>query len=490
VTEYPHVPDPESGGASASEAADGTGSEPRGATADGSEPAAESPTSEAASQTPQGGYHNLANYPQQSGQAQPPSYGQQPSYGHQPTYGGYGQPQYGTPYGAPYRASGNQPTAAWQPTPAPAQPASKRHATRTVLLAAATAALVGAGVGAGTVALTDNTTTSSSSAGLAVTTQTAPNTAKTDGTITAAANKIQPSVVTINVRGTQAAGTGSGVIIRSDGYILTNNHVVTAGGTGATLTVVANDGQQGTARVIGTDALDDLAVIKVDGLSNLTAATFGKSSQLVVGQTVVAVGAPLGLSDTVTAGIVSNTARPVTTGDTQNTEAVFNAVQTDAAINPGNSGGPLVDLNGNVVGINAAIATASSGGLNIPGQQQESGSIGIGFAIPSDEAGRIANELITTGKATHAVLGVTPGALTQANATGALIAQLTPNGPAAGAGLKAGDIITAIDGQRLDDPVALVAAVRSHAPGDTVTVTYQRNGQTQKVQVKLGSASS
>ena len=300
-------------------------------------------------------------------------------------------------------------------------------------------------------------------------------------------------MVTINVSGSQESGTGSGVIIRSDGYILTNNHVVSVAGTGGSLTVVTNDGQQAAAKIVGTDSSDDLAVIKVDGLKNLTAATFGKSSSLVVGQTVVAVGAPLGLSDTVTSGIVSNTARPVTTGDSSNTEAVFNAVQTDAAINPGNSGGPLVDLNGNVVGINAAIATANNGGLNIPGQQQQqSGSIGIGFAIPSDEASRIANQLITTGKATHAVLGVRVGssAQNQSSQTGATLASVDANGPAAAAGLKAGDIVTKFGGQRLDDATALVAAVRSHSPGDKVSLSYLRNGKSATAQVTLGSATS
>ena len=423
---------------------------------------------------------------------EPPSPQGSSPYGAYP--GGYPPPQYTHPLPpvTGYPPAG-QPPFAGGPAAPTAQPAKSRSG-RTVLVAAVTAALVGGGVGAGTVALTDNNnnTTTTSSAGLNVTAQTAPS-VKLDGSITAAANRIQPSVVTINVSGSQESGTGSGVIIRSDGYILTNNHVVSVAGTGGSLTVVTNDGQQAAAKIVGTDSSDDLAVIKVDGLKNLTAATFGKSSSLVVGQTVVAVGAPLGLSDTVTSGIVSNTARPVTTGDSSNTEAVFNAVQTDAAINPGNSGGPLVDLNGNVVGINAAIATANNGGLNIPGQQQQqSGSIGIGFAIPSDEASRIANQLITTGKATHAVLGVRVGssAQNQSSQTGATLASVDANGPAAAAGLKAGDIVTEFGGQRLDDATALVAAVRSHSPGDKVSLSYLRNGKSATAQVTLGSATS
>jgi putative serine protease PepD len=421
----------------------------------------------------------------------PPPQGSSP---YAPYPGGYGTPEqaqytHPLPPVTGYPPAG-QPPYAGGPSAPSAQPKSPTR--RTILLAAVTAALVGGGVGAGTVALTDNNNTTTSSAGLNVTTQTAPS-VKLDGSITAAANRIQPSVVTINVQGSQESGTGSGVIIRSDGYILTNNHVVSVGANGGSISVVTNDGQHASAKIIGTDSSDDLAVIKVDGLKNLTAATFGKSSSLVVGQTVVAVGAPLGLSDTVTSGIISNTARPVTTGDSSNTEAVFNAVQTDAAINPGNSGGPLVDLNGNVVGINAAIATANNGGVNIPGQpQQQSGSIGIGFAIPSDEASRIADQLISTGKATHAVLGVRVGssAQNQSSQTGATIASVDANSPAAAAGLKAGDIVTEFGGQRLDDATALVAAVRSQAPGDKVSLSYLRNGKSATAQVTLGSATS
>jgi putative serine protease PepD len=208
---------------------------------------------------------------------------------------------------------------------------------------------------------------------------------------------------------------------------------------------------------------------------------------------VVAVGAPLGLSDTVTSGIVSNVARPVRAGD--NDQAVFEAVQTDAAINPGNSGGPLVDLNGSVVGINAAIATdGSGGGLQIPGQPpQQSGNIGIGFAIPSDEASRIASELIATGKATHAVLGVEVGGAQSSNQTqrgGVPLRSVTAGGGASKAGMKVGDIITAIDGQRVTTADSLIAAVRNHAPGQQVKVTYVREGKTAEVQVTLGSSDS
>jgi len=201
---------------------------------------------------------------------------------------------------------------------------------------------------------------------------------------------------------------------------------------------------------------------------------------VVIGQTVIAVGAPLGLSDTVTSGIVSNTARPVRSGD--NDQAVFDAIQTDAAINPGNSGGALADLNGNVIGINAAIATPNTGGLQIPGQTQQSGSIGIGFAIPSDEVSRIAAELIATGKATHAFLGVGPTNQQANNVAGAQIGSA-----AAKAGLKVGDTVTKVDDQRVDDFDGLAASIRSHVPGQTVTLTIIRDGKTSTLRVTLGS---
>jgi putative serine protease PepD len=440
-----------------------------------SEPAFSSPeqppTAEQSSYRPASGYSAAPDY----SAAQPGD-----------PYAGYQQPSFHT---EPLPPS----SPAFGPYAPPATKPPKHRQMRTIFVAAVTAALVGAGVGAGTVALVDdNNNNGTVVSSLSTTTASAPVNAKTDGTVAGAAAKIQPSVVTISVSGSQESGTGTGVIIRSDGYILTNNHVVSVAGTGGSIQVLTDDGQQATAKIIGTDEPDDLAVIKVDGLSNLTAATFAKSSNLVVGQAVVAVGAPLGLSNTVTSGIVSNTARPVRAGD--NDQSVFNAVQTDAAINPGNSGGPLVDLNGNVVGINAAIATANSGGLQIPGQSQQSGSIGIGFAIPSDEASRIANELISTGKATHAVIGVQVNASSNGQSTngmlGATLSSVQSGTPAAKAGLRAGDVITKVGQQRIEDADGLIAAVRSHAPNDKVTLTYTRDGKTNTVEVNLGSSTN
>ncbi|MFL6161863.1 MAG: trypsin-like peptidase domain-containing protein [Jatrophihabitantaceae bacterium] len=429
----------------------------------------------------------------------PPATASYPPIGsYQPRYGQGGYPQGGS-YGQGGYGQGGWPSppgfsaAAPGPNSYPAdQPGSTRSRTRRrpLVILALVAALLGGGVGGGIVAIADHSGGNTVNTGLRITNSTGAAAAKLDGTVGAAAAKIRPSVVTINVAGQQEAGTGSGVVIRNDGTILTNDHVVDIANGAGQIEVVLADGRTAPAKVIGRDTSDDLAVIRVDGLSGLTAATFAKSSSLTVGQTVVAVGAPLGLSDTVTSGIVSSLARPVRAGD--NDQAVFNAVQTDAAINPGNSGGPLVDLNGSVVGINAAIASnPSGGGLQIPGQATESGNIGIGFAIPSDEASRIASELLATGKATHAVLGVQVANTSVASGTaGVTLQTVTSDGVAAQAGLKAGDLITKIGDQRVTTADALIAAVRSHAPREKVAVSYTRGSKSNTVTVTLGSSDS
>ncbi len=449
------------------------------------------------------------SYPQQ-GQPAPSSYPPAPGgaafqpyrpYGndHDQTYAGQrgysAQPAYpGQPGYQPMQHTQQLPGVEgyYPPATVAADERTKPRRGRLLLLTALIAALLGGGVGGGIVAAADHNDGNSVNTGLRITNATGAPAAQVDGTIGAAAAKIRPSVVTIGVRGGQQSGTGSGVIIRQDGYILTNDHVVSIGSGAGAIQVILADGRTSSAKIVGRDTSDDLAVIKVDGLDNLAAATFAKSSSLTVGQAVVAVGAPLGLSDTVTSGIVSNQARPVRAGDKD--QAVFEAVQTDAAINPGNSGGPLVDLNGSVVGINAAIASDNSGGgLQIPGQPaQQAGNIGIGFAIPSDEASRIAGELIATGRATHAVLGVEVGgsAGTTSSLPGVPLHSVTAGGVAAKAGLKAGDIVTSIDGQRVTDPDALIAAVRNHAPGQQVKISYLRNGKSSDLEVTLGSSDS
>jgi putative serine protease PepD len=232
-------------------------------------------------------------------------------------------------------------------------------------------------------------------------------------------------------------------------------------------------------------------VVQLSGASGLTPATFADSDSVQVGDLAVAIGAPLGLSDTVTDGIISATNRAVTTGSAQDDATVIDALQTDAAINPGNSGGALVDAAGEVVGINTAIASVASG---IPGQESQSGSIGVGFAIPSNTAQRIAEEIVQTGSATHAVLGVrAQTAASDTNGevgTGAQIVQVEDAGAAASAGLRAGDVVTAVGDRAVTTSTELTAAVRSAAPGDEVTLTVRRDGRTSTVDVTLGSSDS
>lgn len=322
------------------------------------------------------------------------------------------------------------------------------------------------------------------------------------GTPEAAAATIAPSVVTVEVSGTQTSNspfggsqaapvsdTGSGVVLRSDGYVLTNNHVVAAAETGGSVHITLSDGRTVAATIVGHDATDDLAVLKATGVTGLTSAVFAPSAQLRVGQAVLAVGAPLGLANTVTQGIVSTLHRPVATGEPgASAQSVIDAVQTDAAINPGNSGGALVDLAGRVVGINSAIAsTGSSGG-------GQAGNIGVGFAIPSDDATRVADQLIATGHATHAQLGTAAGDAASgtdgAPGLGATIQRVTAGGPAARAGLQAGDVVTKLGGRVVTEANGLIVAVRSHDPGSVVRISYLRGGVARSTTATLAGAPS
>jgi putative serine protease PepD len=316
---------------------------------------------------------------------------------------------------------------------------------------------------------------------------------------------------------------GSGIILSSDGLILTNNHVVaTAANPGHApaprersprepdsppdpaappesggprepdsgrpngkpkTTVTFSDGRTAEFTVVGADPTTDIAVVRVQGISGLTPISLGSSANLRVGQPVMAVGSPLGLEGTVTTGIVSSLNRPVsTTGETGNQNTVLDAIQTDAAINPGNSGGALVNMSGQLVGVNSAIAT-----LGGDSPDAQSGSIGLGFAIPVDQAKRIADELIKTGTAAHASLGVQ---VTNDKGTpGAKVVEVVPNGAAAAAGLPGGVVVTKVDDRTVNSADALVAAVRSKAPGDKVTLTYKDpSGDSKTVQVTLGKA--
>jgi putative serine protease PepD len=385
-----------------------------------------------------------------------------------------------TPYGWPAPPA--------EPEPQP--PREKRPRARTAALALAL--MIGSGAAGGALALGLHDEPAAPVAGAATIQRAASGgtAAVTAGTPQSAAATIGPSVVTIRVSGTattqtpfgnqqqQVSGTGSGVVLNKDGYIVTNNHVVSAAVGGGTVSVLFSDGTSADAEIIGTDPTSDLAVIKVAASAELTPATFADSDDLVVGQAVLAVGAPLGLSNTVTEGIVSTLNRPVRTGESGASEqSVIDAVQTDAAINPGNSGGALVGLDGKVVGLNSAIATAGSG---------SSGNIGVGFAIPSNTVSEVAQELIKDGSADHPQLGVSLGATT--DGSGALVTQVS--GPAAAAGLKPGDVITKIGDRPVTDADSLIVAVRDHQPGESVTVTYVRDSQTRTASATLATAPS
>jgi putative serine protease PepD len=395
-------------------------------------------------------------------------------------------------------AGGTYPTAALTPPePEPSQPGRSRR-IGTVSIVAVTAFVFGAGgVAVGAELLNNNGSSTPSTVGASTLPVSASALTTSPKSYAGIAARVLPSVVSINVTSSNGSGdTGSGVILSSDGYILTNNHVVAAVASGDALSVTFNDGTSQSAKVTGTDPLDDLAVIKV-AKTGLTPATLGDSSAIQVGDPVLAVGSPLGLTGTVTAGIVSALNRPVETqaeqsnpfslngGSAQAAQPpVFDAIQTDAAINPGNSGGPLVDSKGDVVGINSAIA--SLGEDSIDGSQ--SGSIGVGFAIPINEAKTIANELISTGHAVHPLLGVELEDATSANgADRAVVHAVTAGGPASKAGIKAGDVITAINGASTQGVDAVIAAIRSHQPGQQISVTVQHGSSSQTVTATLGT---
>jgi putative serine protease PepD len=294
--------------------------------------------------------------------------------------------------------------------------------------------------------------------------------------------------VTVYVSGSSGSGSGSGVVLTADGYALTNNHVVAGGGNGSAVQVRTSDGTLYDAEIVGTDPASDLAVLRLDGADDLTPATFADSDDVQVGDIAVAIGAPLGLTNTVTDGIISATDRAVATGSTQDDATVLDALQTDAAINPGNSGGALVNGAGEVIGINTAIATVASG---VPGSQSQAGNIGVGFAIPSNTAERIAREIIETGSATRAFLGVTArNASDGRNAevgTGAEINSVERDSAAADAGLRPGDVVTAVGDRPVTSSTELTAAIRSHAPGETVELTLRSGGEERTVEVALGS---
>ncbi len=410
-----------------------------------------------------------------------------PEYAHR--YEAPAAPQAAAPAGEPKvvlpgGGGGAVPPAFVAQEAAPA-PKPRRRGTRLVAAAAAIV-LLGAAGGAGGSALYDQLTGDSGTSPVVSSLESDSSSADaqaTSGQVEKVAKAVLPSVVQINVAGGSEAGSGTGIIISSNGNILTNNHVVEAAAQQGTITVAFSDGTTSSAQIVGRDPKTDLAVVKVDR-TGLTPATFGKSSDLAVGEEVVAIGSPFGLESTVTSGIVSALNRPVSSSDgTGQNTTVFPAVQTDAAINPGNSGGPLVDLEGRVVGINSAIR---SGGTT----SASAGSIGLGFAIPIDLAKSVADQLVKGEQVEHALIGVTvrPAVSNdEITGIGAEITEVNPDSPGAKAGLERGDIVTAINNQPVGSSDALVAGIRGYRPGEQVTLTYLRDGKKAETQVTLAS---
>ncbi|CDO90613.1 peptidase S1 [Mycobacterium triplex] len=417
----------------------------------------------------------------------------------------------GTGVGPIPGSTGAGPVPGMLPPMGPPRP-EKRSRGGLLVAGALAIAVVSAGIGgaaATVVELGTHSTTASSGSGPSGATPGVPAANMAPGTVEQVAQKVVPSVVMLETDLGRASEEGSGVILSSDGLILTNNHVIAAaaappkgpggpipgsptpgspapggpGGPAPKTTVTFSDGRTAPFTVVGADPTSDIAVIRVQGVSGLTPIAMGSSSDVRVGQPVLAIGSPLGLSGTVTTGIISALNRPVsTTGESGNQNTVLDAIQTDAAINPGNSGGALVNLNGQLVGINSAIAT-----LGGDSPDAQSGSIGLGFAIPVDQAKRIADELISTGKASHASLGVQ--VTSDKSTPGAKVVDVVQGGAASNAGVPKNVVVTKVDDRPISSADALVAAVRSKAPGDKVSLTFQDpGGGSRTVQVTLGKA--
>ena len=440
--------------------------------------------------------------PQPAAPAGPPA--RQAPIGQQ-QHGGYG----GNPPGSPYASN---------PAHAPKRKAA--FGVPTLVASILAAGLVGGGVVAGTTqllgdpALTSTGSSSSSQAGPVIV-----NNREDVNAITAAAVKATPSVVTIKASSGSEGGTGSGIILDGEGHVLTNTHVVTLDGTAANaaIEVRMSDGKVYSAKIVGTDPLSDLAVVKIQNGSGLVPAVLGDSGKLNVGDTAVAIGSPLGLTGTVTDGIVSTLNRTISVassaapkegadnsqggdqgfqfappdgGQGQSTtdqgSISINVIQTDAAINPGNSGGALVNTKGEIIGVNVAIASAG-------GDSASSGNIGVGFSIPINHAKRVAQEIISTGKATHGQFGVSVKQKTASSSAsgfsvGAEVATVEPGSAADKAGVKVGDVVTKFQDLAISDPNQLTAAVREQPAGASVKVTVLRGGKEQQLDVTLGAA--
>jgi len=385
----------------------------------------------------------------------------------EPAAGAQPGPTFPPPPGGPYSGP---PVA-----PLPPEKPRKQRTMTGIVAAALIAGLVGGGAGfGGAYALLDRGSSTTTLLGAAPASSNAVNAAP--GTVAAAAQTTMPSTVDIRVTLPQGTAEGSGIVLTPQGDVLTNNHVV-AGSTGQ-IEVTLADGSQHSATIVGTSPSYDLAVIRLQGVSNLTPATLGQSSAVQVGQPVVAIGSPQGLTGTVTSGIISALNRTVQVQGEDGSAVVYNGLQTDAPINQGNSGGPLVNLDGQVIGVNSAIETSG----------QNTGSIGLGFAIPIDQARRVAQEIMANGVATKPLLGV-QGNAANTSEDGAQIAAVQPNSPAASAGLAAGDLVTKVGDATVDNFSDLIARIGSYAPGQQValTVTGQGGGNQRTVNVTLGS---
>jgi putative serine protease PepD len=417
----------------------------------------------------------------------------------QPQYPQYQYPQYQYPQYPPeppvvsQSSAEPRPAELTQPTARPAVSTKPRRLAEVAFIAVVAAVLASAG----TYALTRNNVESAPAAQTVANAPTSPapvlqaNALAPNWSVTAGA--VSPSVVAITVDGGQGGGQGSGVIFDTTGHILTNNHVVAAGGSGSTYTVTLADKRTYDATVVGTDPSTDLAVIKLTHApGDLKAIALGDANTIKVGDQVMAVGNPLGLAGTVTTGIISALNRPVTTSDQssdptaqQSDPVVTNAIQTSAAINPGNSGGALVNSSGQLIGINSSIASLGSSA----GSTSQSGNIGIGFAIPVNEARSIADQLISTGSAAHPYLGVTSkdGVVADGSAkrAAAVLTDVVSGTPADKAGLRAGDAVIAVNGNFVDASLSLVAQIHELSVGQKVTVTIVRGGQRKNVTATL-----
>ncbi|MGW4727410.1 S1C family serine protease [Streptomyces sp. NPDC004291] len=408
-------------------------------------------------------------------------------------------PQQGPGHPVPPQPQGPAPWGQYDPwgvggavlPPAPAKRSRKGLAVAGALVFALLTGVIGGGIGAYVERNGGLTTVELPQAA-------AEDTGRAPDSVAGIAASALPGVVTLHVKGSGSSGTGTGFVLNTKGHILTNNHVVDGARSSADISVTFSSGETARAKLVGKDTGYDLAVVQVTGVSGLKPLPLGNSDNVRVGDPVVAIGAPFDLSNTVTSGIISAKERPITAGGEKGDGSdisYVDALQTDAPINPGNSGGPLLDSKARVIGINSAIrAAGGSGGDGEGGGASQPGSIGLGFAIPINQGKRVAEELIRTGKATHPVIGVSLDM--QYEGDGARVgekgkdgtASVTPGGPAAKAGLRPGDVITKVDGQRVHNGEELIVKIRAHRPGDRLELTLSRDGKELTKTLTLGSS--